>query len=114
MPKSSAHVYQSRGENRLLQHLAADVRERLVADLDPVRLGFKEPVYESDRPIQYVYFPLDSVVSVVTIVDDNGPIEVATVGNEGLVGLPVFLGGGSTSGRAFCQIPGEAQRMRSR
>jgi CRP-like cAMP-binding protein len=114
MPESWTHEYQAQGENRLLQRLPVGMRERLVEDLDPIRMGFKEPVYESDRPIQYVYFPLDSVLSVVTIMDENGPIEIATVGNEGLVGLPVFLGGGSTPGRAFCQIPGEALRMRSR
>jgi CRP-like cAMP-binding protein len=114
MPDSTADEYQTRGENRLLQRLPVEVRERLLQDLDPVRLGFKEPVYESDRPIQYVYFPLDSVLSVLTTLEDNAHLEVATVGNEGFVGLPVFLGGVSTPGRAFCQISGEALRMRSR
>jgi CRP-like cAMP-binding protein len=113
MPDGTAHSYEPRRENRLLAVLPAEVRDGLLRDLDPVRLGFKEAVYESDRPMLYVYFPLDGVFSVLTILEENGPVEVATVGNEGIVGLPVFLGGESTPGRTFCQIPGEALRMRA-
>lgn len=113
MPGSTAHENQSSGENRLLAGLPVAVRGRVIQDLDPVRLGFKEPVYESERPIPYVYFPIDAVISILTVLGENGPVEVATVGNEGIAGLPVFLGGESTPDRAFSQIPGEALRMRS-
>lgn len=114
MPPTTAHEYERRGENRLLAVLPADVSERLFQDLDPVRLGFRELVYDSNQALAYVYFPLDGVFSVVTLLDEeNGPVEVATVGSEGFLGLPVLLGGDSMPGRAFCQIPGEALRMRS-
>ena len=113
MPPTTGYEYERRGENRLLKALPADVRKRLLEDLDPVRLGFRELVYDSNQELAYVYFPLDGVFSVVTILDQEGPIAVATVGNEGFLGLPVLLGGDSTPGRAFCQMPGETLRMRS-
>lgn len=114
MSHTTARHHQANGGNRLLAVLPTPVRNRLVADLDPVRLGFKEVIYESERPISYVYFPQDGVFSVLTDVDEHGAVEVATVGNEGFIGLPVFLGGQSTPGRAFCQVPGEALRLRAR
>src|SRR5439155_17632327 len=58
-------------------------------------------------------FPVDGVLSILTVLDVGGPVEIATVGNEGMLGLPVFLGGSSTPARAFCQIEGEALRMRA-
>ena len=113
-PPRTGIEHQSHGENRLLRVLPRAVRNSLLVDLDPVRLGFREPVYESNQPLAYVYFPLDGIFSIVTILEEDGPVEVATVGNEGFVGLPVFLGGDSVPGRTFCQIPGAALRMRAR
>ena len=97
MPHTTASQHLANGGNRLLAVLPTPVRERFVADLDPVRMGFREVIYESERPIPYVYFPQDGVFSVITVVDEHGAVEVATVGNEGFVGLPVLLGGQSTT-----------------
>ncbi len=57
-----------------------------------------------------IYFPLDAVVSVLAVAD-GGVVEVATIGNEGVVGLPIFLGAGTSPGLAFCQVPGSAERL---
>src|SRR6266850_3052967 len=104
MPVSSGDSQNPRGGNRLLDLLPADVRSQLQADLDPIRVAFREPLYEPRRPIHYIYFPMDGVFSIVTVLDQGGSVEIATVGNEGMLGLPVFLGGGSMPARAFCQI----------
>ena len=110
---STADEHHPRGGNQLLARLPSDVRERLLRDLDPVRLGFKEVLHEVHQPILYVHFPIDGVLSLLTVLEEGGPVEVATVGNEGLLGLPVFLDAESTPGRAICQVPGEALRMRA-
>src|SRR4051794_40562097 len=97
-------------ENRLLEALPRGERERLRARLEPVYLPFREQLYEADRPIRHVYFPTNGVLSVVTDVDGES-VEVGTVGNEGMAGLPVFLGAGTAPSRCYCQVPGDALRM---
>jgi CRP-like cAMP-binding protein len=68
-------------------------------------------VYESGKPIQHVYFPVNGVISMLAEIGEDSPVEVATVGNEGMVGLPLFLGAKTTPGMAFSQVPGDAFRM---
>jgi CRP-like cAMP-binding protein len=99
--------------NRLLDALAEEELERLRPDLEPVSLGLKETLIKPDEPIGHVWFPVDSVCSVVATMKDGQAVEVGTIGNEGMVGLPVFLGRDSVPLGAFCQVPGEAVRMRS-
>jgi CRP-like cAMP-binding protein len=106
-PKTRAEL----PENRLLRALPQKDYERLAAKLERVTLGFKQVVYEPNAPIGHVYFPLSGVISLLTVMDEGGPVEVATVGREGMVGLPVFLGDGEVPGRAFAQIAGDALRM---
>jgi CRP-like cAMP-binding protein len=113
MPASTTDQPEQRGQNRLLSRLPADVRGRLLDDIDPVRPVFKEAIYEPDRPLPYVYFPVDAVFSLLTVLDEGGAVEVATVGNEGMLGLPVFLHAEVGRGRVFCQIVGEVLRMRA-
>ena len=64
-------------------------------------------------PIEHVYFLNNSVVSLLTLMADGAAIEVATVGNEGMLGLPVFLGGDTIPMNAIVQIPGQAMRMQA-
>lgn len=71
----------------------------------------KRAAYEPGKPIADVYFPLTSVYSVVAIADGQVQVEVATVGYEGMVGLPVYLGAASTPQASFCQIPGDTARI---
>jgi CRP-like cAMP-binding protein len=98
-------------ENRLLAVLPEDELERLLPGLELVELTFKQPCYEAGEPIRYVHFPLRGVVSLVAVLQGGGVIEVSTVGNEGMVGLPVFLGAETSTLAAFCQIPGRAARL---
>src|SRR5215207_11122811 len=101
----------SRPENRILAALPKAEFARLAPSLRQVALGSREVVYDPDRPIEHVYFPENCVVSIVGIMSDGSAVETATVGREGMVGLPVFLGTDRISAQAFCQVPGEAFRM---
>jgi CRP-like cAMP-binding protein len=98
--------------NRLLALVPQDERERLAPQFDLVSLDLKDTVYEQDKPIEHVYFPVDGILSLVSQMEDGHGIEVATIGNEGMAGLPVFLQGTLTSSHmAFSQIPGQSLRM---
>ena len=103
----------NKSENRLLAALPQDEYERLVANMETVSLKFKQSVYEPNEPIEYVYFVKNGVISLLNVMEDGREVEVATVGNEGMVGLPVFLGADKIPGRAFSQIPGDARRMKA-
>ena len=97
--------------NRLLDLLPDEDHDRLRPDLEPVHIGVKEAVCEANEPIPHVYFPTGAVISLVTPLADGATAELATVGREGMVGLPVFLGADTMPSRAFGQVPGEALRM---
>ena len=99
--------------NRLIAALPSADRQRLLEALQPVSLTVRQPLYEAGEPIKFVYFPLSGVHSIASIVTNGDTVEVATVGNEGMVGIPVFLGGRSASDEAFCQVPGDLLRMRA-
>jgi CRP-like cAMP-binding protein len=99
--------------NRLIAALPAADRKRLLKALKPVSMTLGQPLYEAGDPIKFVYFPLSGVHSIVTTVIDGGLVAITTVGNEGMVGIPVFLGGRSTPDEAFCHVSGDLLRMRS-
>jgi CRP-like cAMP-binding protein len=99
------------GENRLLAILPREALARLQPYLEPVALTFRERLHAPNEPISQVYFPCSAVISLVLPLDGGAVIEVATVGNEGMLGLPAFLGAGSVPDEAFCQIPGQALRL---
>jgi len=87
-------------------------RRRFAPEFELVSLGLRDSVYEMDKPIEHVYFPLTGVLSLVSQMDDGRGVEIATIGNEGMAGLPVFLQASYTSSHtAFCQVPGESLRM---
>lgn len=102
-----------KSENRLLAALPKEEYERLVANMEGVSLKLKQSVYEPNELIEYVYFVKNGVVSLLTVMEDGREVEVATVGNEGMVGLPVFLGSDKIPGKAFSQVPGDALRMKA-
>ncbi|MGA9088271.1 MAG: cyclic nucleotide-binding domain-containing protein, partial [Bradyrhizobium sp.] len=81
-----------RRTNRLLSLLPDDTYERLRPHLSPVVFDYKKSLYEASRPIEDVYFPVDGVASLVITTSDGRGAEVGTIGNEGLVGLPICLG----------------------
>jgi CRP-like cAMP-binding protein len=100
-------------KNRLLAALPQEEYKHLLPHMEAVSLTFKQVLYDVNEPIEYVYFPQNSVVSLLNIMENGQAVEVGTVGNEGMVGLPVFLGARTIPGQAFSQVPGEGMRMRS-
>jgi CRP-like cAMP-binding protein len=100
-------------KNRLLANLPTEEYERLQPYLEPVSPKFKQELYQPNQPIDFIYFPLAGVYSLLSMTAEGELIEVGTVGNEGMVGLPVFLGAVRIPGIAMCQIPGNALRMRT-
>ncbi len=99
------------GENRLLAALPRHEYDRLRPRLDPVALATRDVLHEANEPIAHVFFPLRGMVSLVLVTESGLAVEVATVGNEGLVGTAVFLGADRGPTRAITQVPGEALRM---
>jgi CRP-like cAMP-binding protein len=97
--------------NRLLGALPAEELERLLPHLETVTLEVKDFLYERDRPLEYVYFPIDCVTSTIATMRDGRIVEVGTIGKEGMDGLPVFLGAQTAPLASFCQVPGDAARM---
>src|SRR6185437_508405 len=92
-------------QNRLLAALPPTSAARLFSQLERVALPVKRVLYEPGRPVSHVYFPLGAVVSLVTLFEDGASVEEALVGNEGMVGLPLFLGADSDTNQAIVQVP---------
>lgn len=102
---------QEQERNRLLRALPPAEYQRLLAHLTPVPLPFRQMLFRKDQPIEEVYFVRSGVVSMVTLLEDGTIVEVATIGNEGMVGLPAYLGADSIALETFVQVPGDGLRM---
>lgn len=100
-------------KNRLLAALPTKEYERLLPYLENVSLPLKQVFYQPNEPIEYVYFLNHGVASLLTYMEDGAAVETATVGNEGMVGLPVFLETYTTPSQAIVQVPGNGVRMRA-
>jgi CRP-like cAMP-binding protein len=94
--------------NRILARLPKDQGNRLRSKMKEVEVKQRTMLYEPQKTFRSVYFPETGVASIVTVLDDNKEIEVATVGYEGMVGLPVFLGANKSTEKAFWQVDGRA------
>jgi len=99
--------------NRLLATLPRNEYRRLLPKLTSVNLVLGELLYEPGIAIKYVYFPNDSIISLISELSETSGLEVGMVGNEGMAGLAVFMGVGSSSNRALVQGSGTALRMSS-
>src|SRR3984957_15061422 len=97
--------------NLLLAGLRAGDRRRLMAQCDPVELGFEEVLYEAGERIRHVYFPTASFVSLISSVDKSSSLEVGLVGSEGMLGSSLLLGVEVATLRALVQGSGPALRM---
>jgi CRP-like cAMP-binding protein len=100
-------------KNRLLSALPDSEYERLLPHLEQVSLTLKQIIYLPNEPIEYVYFPNSGIISLVNLTEDGGTVEAATVGKEGMVGLPLLLGADRMMGQAITQIVGDAVRMKA-
>jgi CRP-like cAMP-binding protein len=99
--------------NRLLAALPVKEYRRLLPELEQVTMPFAEVIYEPGDLIRHVYFPNDSIVSLLSVVAERSTLEVGIVGNEGVAGISAFLGVGTSPSRALVQGAGTAMRMKA-
>ena len=99
--------------NHLLAALPDAEFQRWLPLLEPVEMPLGEVLYESGVTLKYVYFPTTAIVSLLYVMENGGSAEIAVVGNEGVVGISLFMGGGSTPSRGVVQSAGQGFRLRS-
>ncbi len=99
-------------QNHLLRALPAHEWERLSPQLELVEMPLAKVLYESGTQLRHVYFPTDSIVSLLYVMEDGSSAEIAVVGNEGMVGVALFMGGETTPSRALVQSAGHAYRLK--
>ena len=100
-------------QNHLLAALPAAEFQRLEKDLEYVQMLLGEVLYESGCQLNYVYFPTNSIVSMLYVLADGSSAEIAIVGNEGLLGIALFMGGETTPSRAVVQSAGWGYRLKA-
>jgi CRP-like cAMP-binding protein len=99
--------------NHLLEALSADENERLFTLLERVPMPLGYVLYESGGELHYAYFPIDCIVSLLYVMENGASAEIAVVGNEGIVGVALFMGGGTMPNPAVVQSAGYAYRLRA-
>jgi CRP-like cAMP-binding protein len=99
--------------NRILRSLEPEVYEQLLPHFELVRFPLGRVIHEPGQRLDHVYFPNQGVLSMLTVLENGNVVEIATVGNEGMADLSVFLGLEVSSSRLLCQVPGESLRMRT-
>ena len=100
-------------QNQLLAALPKVELQRWLPQLESVELPLGQVLYESGAAMPFVYFPTNAIVSLLYVLEDGASAEIAVVGFEGLVGISIFMGGGSTPSRAVVQSAGSGYRMRA-
>jgi CRP-like cAMP-binding protein len=100
-------------QNHLLAALPAKDYKRLLPDLEPIAMPLGWVVYESGARLGHVYFPTTCIVSLLYVMESGASAEIAISGNEGLVGISLFMGGESTPSRAVVQSAGAGYRLKS-
>ena len=98
-------------KNTLLAALPTEVCDRLAAHLKLVKMPLGKVVYESGDKVRNVYFPKESIVSLLYVMESGASAEISVIGNEGIVGVSLFMGGGSTPSRAIVQSAGHAFKL---
>jgi CRP-like cAMP-binding protein len=97
--------------NKLLAALPEADWQRWLPNLEPVDLPLGEVLYEPGATLSHVYFPTTAIVSLLYVMENGASAEIAVAGNEGIVGISLFMGGESTPSRAVVQSAGQAFRM---
>jgi CRP-like cAMP-binding protein len=105
--------HQEARRNHLLAALPEADWQRWQPQLEWVPLPLGQVLYESGCTMSHVYFPTDAIVSLLYVMADGASAEIAVVGNEGVVGISLFMGGGSTPSRAVVQSAGQGWRLRA-
>ncbi len=99
-------------QNHLLDALLATDYNRLFPNLEFVKLPLGQVLYESGQQLKYVYFPTTSIISLLYVMENGASAEIAIVGNEGILGISLFMGGETTPSRAVVQSAGEGFRLK--
>ena len=100
-------------QNHLLDALPAGDYERVASHLQLIPMKLGDVLYESGAELQYVYFPTTCIISLLYVMEDGASAEIAVVGNEGILGISLFMGGNTTPSRAIVQSAGHAFRLRA-
>jgi CRP-like cAMP-binding protein len=109
--RSATPGFHAPEQNHLLAAFTPDERERLFPHLKLVALPLGKSLYESGRVLRHVYFPTDSIVSLLYVLENGASAEISVVGNEGVIGIALFMGGETTPSRAVVQSAGHAYRL---
>ena len=104
---------QSPNQNHLLAALPAAEFERLAPHLEPVEMRLGDVLYESGGLLQHVYFPTTAILSLHYVMENGSSSEIAGVGNEGMLGISLLMGGNTTPSRAVVQTGGQGYRLKS-
>ncbi|HEY9833429.1 MAG TPA: Crp/Fnr family transcriptional regulator [Stenomitos sp.] len=99
--------------NRLLASLPSEELTALQPHLEQVSLSLGQPIIFPDEPIPFIYFPLNALLSLVTVMEDGSTVEAGAIGREGMAGLPILLDAGTTPMQTLTQIPGQAVRIKA-
>jgi len=99
-------------QNHILAALPSEARERLYPQLELVPMPLGDVLYESGTRLRHVYFPTNCIVSLLYVMEDGASAEIAVVGNEGIIGIALFMGGETTPSRALVQSAGHALRLK--
>ena len=106
-----AHPYSL---NRLLASLPSEELKALHPHTEQVSLSHGQRLILPHEPIGFVYFPLNSLLSLVTVMEDGSTVEAGSIGREGMAGLPILLDAGTTPSQTLTQIPGQAVRVKAK
>ncbi len=98
-------------ENHLLAALLPAERERIFPHLELVSMPLGKVLYESGDVLRHVYFPANCIVSLLYVLENGASAEISVVGNDGLIGIALFMGGETTPSRAIVQSAGHAYRL---
>ena len=112
-PHTAAPAPHSPHQNHLLDALPKGDYERLASHLELIPMGLGDVLYESGGELRYVYFPTTSIVSLLYVMEDGASAEIAIVGNEGMLGISLFMGGDTTPSRAVVQSAGHGFRLKA-
>jgi CRP-like cAMP-binding protein len=110
---TAASAFPNTHQNHLLGALPAGDYERVASHLELMPMNLGDVLYESGAKLRYVYFPTTCIISLLYVMEDGASAEIAIVGNEGMLGISLFMGGNTTPSRAIVQSAGHAFRLRA-